>query len=1106
LVTALFCDLVGFTPLSERLDPEQLRDVQREYFSAMREQIERYGGTVEKYAGDAVLALFGAPMAHEDDAERAVLCALGMQAAIEPVVGKARKRSEVEPGIRVGINTGEVVSGVWETSGRQDVAVTGDAVNTAARIQAAAEPGEVLVGAETMRLTRRRIRYGDLRELTLKGKVGPIPAYTALGLREQFGERWETSEQATPLVGRDRDLLELVDAWIRAQAGEGQLVTLVGDAGVGKSRLITELLERVGTSVTLRVLRARCLSYGQEISLWLVADLLRALFGIREQDSLEEIPVKLGAGIVGLLKERDRETQAEAVDVLGEVLGLPAGKSIVAHAGAQIRRQALIRDLRLVLRALSERSPAVLVLEDLHWIDEASARVLTEVLSDVPGLRLLVLAAHRPGWTAPWTDWGWTERMALHPLREEEATLLAGAVLGGSVLSLELERYVADRAGGNPFFVEEMLRALQETGGLEQRDGQMYVVPGAVERVPSTLTEVLLARLDRLESEARSVAQVASVIGRSLAVRLLAQVAGREEAQLEVPLMTLQRAEIAFPRRGSDLEYVFKHVSMRDVAYNTLVQKRRQELHLATARAITRLYPAEEYVEMIAYHYARTGEQGEAAEWLEKAGDRAASIYANETAIDNYREARRRLEELGAEPIALARLDEKLGDTLATVARYDDALGPLVQAAEIYRQAQDLEGVARVTARIGWTHNYRGTPQEGVAAIEPVLEMVTWAGPSQGLASLHLALAYLHFGSGRYRESLEAAERAGEMARAVGDERILGGAEMRRGAALTILGRTEEALRVLEGSVTLLEAAGDLETLAMAFNNLRSNYEFGGDLELAMELLSRALATNERVGNTAGLGIATMGQGQLHLYLGEWGKAEEHIERGAAVLNDVGASWSAASVPLTRGHLRLRQGRWEEAAHYLEETIALAHPIGDTQALHYSHWLLGELEVMDGRAETARDRLQPLVTEDSMFVGPLLMTLAWACLMTGDLELAEEAASRAVTLAKERQQRLWLPDVFRVQGMILTRQKHWEEAAGILEEAVSLARSISYPYAEARALYEFGGMFGQKGEPGRARERLEEALGIFRRLGATKDVERTERALATLDRSADPAR
>ncbi|HZU13516.1 MAG TPA: adenylate/guanylate cyclase domain-containing protein [Chloroflexota bacterium] len=707
LVTALFCDLVGFTPLSESLDPEEVRDLQAQYFQAMADQIARYGGTVEKYAGDAVLALFGAPIAHEDDAERAVLCALGMQGAIEPVAEHARHRWQANPQIRVGVNTGEVVSGTWDASGRQDVAVTGDALNTAARIQSVAEPGEILVGAETMRLTRRRIVYGERRDVTLKGKVALVPVWPAEGIREEFGERWEGYE--TPLIGRDREMSLLLEAWVRAQGGEGQLVTVIGDAGVGKSRLIAEALGRIAAASAVRVVRARSLSYGQEISLWLIADLLRSLFGIKEQDSLDEVAGKLRVAIPSLIP--DPEQRAEALDVLGEVLGLPIGESGVARAGAEIRRTALIRSIRMVLAAVSERAPTVIVLEDLHWMDTPSQEVLTAVLGDVLGLRMLILAASRPGWNAPWSEWGWPERMTLRPLGEKDAATLAGAVLGGVRVAPDLERYVAERAGGNPFFVEEMLRALQETGGLEERNGQMVLVPGAAEKLPSTLTEVLLARLDRLDGETKGVAQVASVIGRSFGVRLLAEVMGQATEQLEEPLAHLQRAEIAFPRRNPDLEYVFKHVSLRDVAYNTLVQRRRQELHLKTARALASLYPSDEYVEIIAYHYART-QVPEAAEWLERAGDRAVGIYAMETAIGNYQEARTRQDHIGGEVTILARLDEKLGGALRTVGRADEAIPVLERAVETYREGRDLEGAGRAAAELGRAFNYAGRPQE----------------------------------------------------------------------------------------------------------------------------------------------------------------------------------------------------------------------------------------------------------------------------------------------------------------------------------------------------------------------------------------------------------
>jgi adenylate cyclase len=1064
----------------------------------MVEEIDRYGGIVEKYAGDAVLALFGTPIAHEDDAERAVLCALGMQAAIQPVADQARKRWGVEPDIRVGVNTGEVVSGTWNASGRQDVAVTGDAVNTAARIQAAAEPGEVLVGLETMRLTRRRIRYGEHRELVLKGKMGTIPGYPALGIREQFGERWETSEQATPLIGRDREMVQLLDAWVRVQGGEGQLVTLVGDAGVGKSRLISELLEKIGTSTVVRVIRARCLSYGQEISLWLIADLLRTLFGVREQEALDSVGIKIRAAVTGLLPSAGGATQAEAIDVLGEVLGLPAGGSTLAQAGAHVRRQALLRSLRLILRAVAERAPTIIVLEDTHWIDTASQEVLSEILSDVPGLRMLVLAAQRPGWIAPWSEWGWTERLTLRPLGDEEAAILAGAVLGGVRLSAELERYVADRAGGNPFFVEEMLRALREVGDLEERHGQMYLVSGAEERLPSTLTEVLLARLDRLEGEVRGVAQIASVIGRSFAVRLLAQVVGREQAALDMPLGALQRAEIAFPKRGTDLEYVFKHVSMREVAYNTLVQKRRQELHLATARAIAQLYPSDEYVEMIAYHYSRTEEHREAVEWLEPAGDRAAGIYANDAAIAHYQETMRRLELCGAGDLDRARLDEKLGGVLYTAGRYDDAIQALNRAIDVHRQAGDLEAAGRVTALVGRTHMRRGSAPDGLARIQPMLEMLAWAGPSYGLASLHVALARILFSVGKYREMIEAAKRGSDLARAIGDDRLLAESEERRATALSMTGRIEESRQVMETALPLAEAVGDLDTLSRGLNNLAEGHRKGGDLEAARRYNERALRVTERLGDPTFVSFQLMNMGELLFYLGDWKEARSMLERSNDALASVGQSYVAAYPPAALGRIALGEGNWDEALSALNRSLSMAEQFNERQALENLGTFLAELEIMQGHPASAVSRLEALVAWEDAELSLLQPNLAWAHLELGDVQTASDIAAEAVGRARHQKMELPLVEALRVQAMVLDHQGEVIEAERVLAEAIELARRLPYPYAEARLLYHDGMLRNRQGEVEGAQRSLRAALVIFRRLGARRHGEQAETALAAL--------
>ena len=717
LVTALFCDLVGFTSCWEPLDPEDVRDIQATYFSAMKRHVGRYGGTVEKYAGDVVLAVFGIPVAHEDDPERAILCALGMQDAMAGVVEECHQRLGArlnEPvsirgyPVRVGVNTGEVVSGHPGGSGGDDVDVSGDAVNTAARLQTSAEPGEILVGPETMHLTRSRILYGAPRELNLTGQSSAAQAFPALGLNQSIQKLWQVVHEAlppTPFIGRKREMSVLTDLWERARAGEGQLASIVGEPGVGKSRLIAEFVSGTADDREVRLIQGRCLSYGQEVSLWLMADFLRSLFFIDEDDSLDTVRDRLDMLVPALLTTEEEEARLEVRDVVGEVLGLPPSQSMVTNAGAEVRRDALVRSLRRILAALSLHGPTILVLQDLHWIDAASIEVLGRVAEDVPGLRLLVLVARREGWTPPWTGLGWPERITLRPLPEKDAADLAATVLGDVPLSAELEQYLAERAGGNPFFVEELSRALKESGGLQERGGCLHLVPDVAQRLPTTLAEVLQARLDRLEASVKSVAQVGSVIGRSFAVRLLAEVVGEAQSTLEAPLRALQQAEIAFPRSPSpgssalDREYSFKHVTMREVAYNTLVRARRQELHLTTARAIAALYPSDEYVETIAYHYSRTDAGAEAVAWLERAGDRAASIYANDTAEMHYRNALDRLSKLDAYE-GSSRLREKLGDLLLLESRYDEALTVYEQALVGIPQANRI-WLARIHRKVG---------------------------------------------------------------------------------------------------------------------------------------------------------------------------------------------------------------------------------------------------------------------------------------------------------------------------------------------------------------------------------------------------------------------
>jgi predicted ATPase len=663
-------------------------------------------------------------------------------------------------------------------------------------------------------------------------------------------------------------------------------------------------------------------------------------------------------------------------------------------------------------------------------------------------------------------------------------------VLEGVQPSPELEEHIRERAGGNPFFVEELVRFLKETGGLVKRNGQMELVHGVVEKLPSTLTGVLVGRLDRLEQPVRGVAQVGSVIGRSFAVGVLARVMRREEAALDVPLRSLQQAEIAFPRRSGDPEYVFKHVSMRDAAYNTLVLRRRQELHLATARAIAALYPSDEYVEIIAFHYART-DVPEAIQWLERAGDRAAAVYATESALGHYGEAVETLKLSAGESLSVARVEEKLGSVLAAAGRYDEALDVLSRAVNTNRELGDLEATGRVTAQMGVAHRWRGTPEEGLALVQPMV-LLSEKGASEALASLQLALANLFYVLGRYQEQQVAADQAGEIARAVRNDRLLGEAEERRGTALSELDHPEDGLEIFAGAMSLIEAGGDLSVLWRALN---SGYacERLGRMEAGARYTEQALAVVERTGNREHAAIILANLGTILITLGHWEEARKHLERAMALLGDR----TNANPLCYLGRLSLYEGRWADAARYLEDAVTTARKAGWRWLLEESQAFLGELDIVKGVPGGAVSRLHTLANASEANLR-IFSPLVWAYLEVGALDKAEALSRETVKKARTGKQHFFLQDLLRVEGMIRIRQKRFEQANAALQEALELGRSLPYPYAEGRALHQLVLLAEQTGKLEQGRSAFAQALRIFRGLGAARDMELTGEALSRL--------
>lgn len=1091
LVTALFCDLVGFTPLSERLDAEQVRGIQTRYFEAMSAEIARFGGRVEKFAGDAVLALFGVPVAHGDDAERAVLCAIAMHDVLEALAVDVARHHGVDLALRIGINTGEAVSGLRDAGGRSDYAVTGDVVNTAARFQTAAEPATTMAGEETMRLARKRIRFGERRVLSLKGKARPVAAYQVLGARDTAG----AVDERSALAGRSPELGLLLGAWDRARRGEGQLVTLVADAGLGKSRLMEEVVLRAGAPVV----RGRALSYGRDLSLSLIADAVRSLLHVSVAaasadipsagDASPAVPDSLAESLVStverLLAAENDETRAVAIDVLGEVLGLPQTPSPLTASDPQTRRQALVKTLQLILLACGERAPSILLLDDLHWIDAASAEVLTGVLSDLPGLRLLVLAAHRPGWSAPWSEWSWVERLNLRPLTDFESSAMTSRLLAGLPLTDDLERYVADRAGGNPFFIEELVRALRETGGVVEENGRMRVLPDAV-RLPSTLTEILLARLDALDSEARTIVQVASVIGRAFSLDLLASVTGAAESSLLAAVEALQRAEVAVSVPGTGREYAFRHSAMRDVAYNTLLSARRATLHAAAARALMDS-ASDDNAEIIAYHLTQTDDDVAAADWLERAGDRSVAVAAVAAAMSHYEEARRRLGRLGPVPEVEARIAEKLAGVFRTMAWYDEALEELGAALSALRAAPDRDGIARIAARTSTVQFLQGNSVEAVATARLALadlDVDEDAVPSRGTVDLYLALVDPLTSLNRFEDALAGAWRALELARLLGDPAVLVAAQVRYGAALHGMGRLVEADEVLAASLASVEVSGDLESLSRSLMHLGDIALARGRPQRSRDFYERARGVHETRGDIAGAAALVGRLAHVAVVVGAWDEARLLFERSVEAVQSMSLAHFSAAALMDLGEHYLRLGETARAERYLEESFSLAERSGQTAQISYLQIPLADRDLREGRPGDALARLDSLVRARA-FETPAdhraLQVAAQALLMTGAGAVAHSLIQEGISFAEGQDNRLALIGWLALRGRQAALSG--EDGEPYLSAALDVARAIPNPEAEARIMALIGDTTGDPASLGAAE-------AIFARLGRLPDLDR----------------
>jgi class 3 adenylate cyclase len=1104
VATILFADIVGFTGLAETHDPELVQALVGAAFDRLSAEVARYEGVVEKFAGDAMLALFGIPSAHEDDPERAVRAALEMQAAIAEQATELRARGRPELQLRIGIETGEVLVDLGRVTGERDRMVTGDPVNTSARLQAVSVPGTIVVGPGTYAATRGVVEYEELDALELKGKALPVPSWRAVRVKARRGGARTPLGLEAPLIGRDEEL-GLLKETVRRVTAERRphLVTVLAAAGVGKSRLAWELEKYLdGLPEPYHWRKGRSLSYGQASYGGLI-EIIRADCGVRDDDGDDQARLRTESRLAELGLTGDEQ--------IGRALSVLLGTT----AASPPAREDLFEGWRRYFEAISRRAPLVLVLEDIHWADEGFLDFLDFLArwAESPML-LLGLARHelverRPGWGGGIPN---SATIVLEPLARSENEALLDALLPGTLPSNLKDRIIAV-AEGNPLFCEEVVRMLVDRGIARPTDaGWELVAPVEELEIPGSIQALLAARLDSLPGPEKRVTQAAAVVGRIFWDAVLAHVIAGASPDLDRLLRGLRVKELVVTRDPSTLsgarEYGFRHVLIRDVAYESVPKSERAEKHLQVAHwAEERLAAREdELVELLASHYrsalayreeALAGNEGELAElrgrvleYAQRAGRRAAGLWQAAAAALWLRIGLEQARKLELDPLERAHIALEYLDVAITSEPTEESLAVGRRAAEELEATgrdddEALAVLSRLQAHVGFFTYGMGLPDEARALLEAALRRVEEGPPSQARAHLLWRLGWLTW------RAFSPADAVPILQRAVADARAAGAPDTERlavhdlGIALEYSGRLGDGLALMEQSMDMARAAGDQGLLLRCYGNVPTL------LEATTWDLDRANA--------------------IEL---------EGLERARRGGHRFFTSFLAGNIGSTLGN----RGRFEEGMRLLEESRTVAAELGDENLIALAHGYtaihlirFGRLaEAVEPWAESARHGVAgPQDTGSQAYGDAMLM---WATDPRGAVSaLAERlrGADRAEVEARQlarmarrtgqvEEARATAATLPAPRGPRPTEEARWREAllgepseaaVTIILEVAERYRAAAYDLIYADALADAAYLAREIGLAS-ADELAREAAQVYARIAAVPPLDRSVQELA----------
>ena len=1017
LVTVLFADVAGYTSLSEKLDPEEIHQIMDGCFRILMEEIHKYEGTINQFTGDGVMALFGAPLAHEDHAQRACHAALAIQKALADYSEKVKNDCGQEFRMRIGLNSGPVVVGSIGDDLRMDYTAVGDTTNLAARMQSLATPGTVLITRNTQRLVKDFFEFQSLGKVPVKGKEEPQEVYE-LVRASKVGTRIEASiaKGLTRFVGRKNSMAVLMEAYEKAQSGSGQVVGIVGEAGVGKSRLLLEFRNRFDQD-GFTYLEGRCIHFGGSMAYLPILGILRSYFQVEEGEKEFLIRKKLKEKVLNV----DERLQ-KVIPPFQELFSLKVEDETFSRLETKEKRERIFECIRDFLIRESQKKLLIIAVEDLHWIDKTSEEFLDYFIGWLANQKILLLLLQRPEYTHNWGNKSYYTRLGVNQLTMESSGELVQAILEGGGVAPELRDLILNRAAGNPLFMEELTHTLLENGSIQKKDNHFVLVRRPSDlQIPETIHGIIAARMDRLEENLKRIMQVASVIGREFAFRILQAILEIKEG-LKSQLLNLQGLELIYEKSlFPELEYIFKHALTQEVAYNSLLLKRRKEIHEKIGKSIEDLYPdrLEEFYEMLAYHYSKSENLEKASQYLKLSGNKATQSHSLWEAYRYYKETIGVLKHMPdternkkdqVEIILLMTIPMRL------LAFPEGSLEILQAGEKLCQELEDKKSMARLNIIISTLYSDRGKPipdskdhEDSFEQAEKQKDIELMALVGQGLCLSYMAqgryrkieaiaskviplleetkrmgeffLPYLntyvfmqaYYGQalgalGKFAEGEQSCEKGLSFAHKTNHFYSISIAEIHYGILSVFRGDGEKVVKHSQSCIEYFQKSNMLIYLPSIWGLLGYGYYFLGEFNTALKVLEKSLRMYMDSGLQFWLSLFRFGFSLVKFDLGNLNEAKDQAEQAVKLAEAnkekyfEGMSW----VQLGRTIGKMESPQLTRAEELIQRGIKILDELGIRPWLSVGNLFLGELYSNAGQKEKGLDNLKKA---ESMFQG-----------------------------------------------------------------------------------------------------------------------------------------